>query len=169
MEIIKISDPEPRLWATSLHGFFKSLPKDVLSQYGRFEDPEECLEIMPKIVDGTELGFVIINSDDIFKPGIRGYAHLGLFKQKRRNGQASFGIVVHPDIQGKEWGKRLMLYVIAAAEALNLDKIWLHVWSDNVPAIQLYTRMGFVVEGIFIRDQMIDNIWKDVISMAKFL
>lgn len=76
--------------------------------------------------------------------------HLGLItnRQPRRKHVASFGIAVHPDFQGRGVGKALIAEMLHQADNwLNLVRVELSVAADNVGAIALYEKCGFVHEG----------------------
>lgn len=59
------------------------------------------------------------------------------------------------------------LAVVFAFGALDLDRVWLNVFSDNAPAIAAYEKCGFTVEGLQRRAARIDGAWKDVVMMAR--
>ncbi len=80
----------------------------------------------------------------------RAVGHLGILlnQHPRRKHVASFGIAIHPDYQGKGVGTAMMAELIRLADHwLNLIKIELSVFIDNEPAIALYKKFGFIVEG----------------------
>lgn len=80
----------------------------------------------------------------------RAIGHLGMILNHtpRRKHVASFGICVHPDFQGRGAGHALVAEMLRLADNwLNLLRIELMVVSDNAPAIALYKKHGFVVEG----------------------
>jgi putative acetyltransferase len=57
-------------------------------------------------------------------------------------------IATHPRWGGRGVGRTLMTSVIELADDwLNISRLGLVVFVDNTHAIQLYTRLGFVVEG----------------------
>lgn len=166
-----------------LRTFLEVLPHNTLMEYGRFNEQERpiaILEILHNLIAGTELGFGYFNEltpvtalyPDL-NPKILilvGYLHFNLSNKFSRKGyQASLGIVVHPNYQGKGIGSELMRFGLEEMRKQGYTKIWLHVWKDNMPARKLYTHMGFRTEGIFERDQLIDGEAKDVVSMALFL
>jgi len=51
-------------------------------------------------------------------------------------------------------------------EKTNLLRIQLEVYTDNVPAIQLYTKLGFQYEGIKRKAIQLNRKYKDAIIMA---
>jgi putative acetyltransferase len=66
----------------------------------------------------------------------------------RRRHAGVIAICVHEDWQGKGLGKELMRAIIDFADNwLNLTRLELEVYADNDPAIHLYERFGFEVEG----------------------
>lgn len=56
-------------------------------------------------------------------------------------------IAVHPDAQGKGIGTELLTSMFAAAMAAACTRILLETRADNAPAISLYERHGFVMNG----------------------
>ncbi|MBN8505028.1 MAG: GNAT family N-acetyltransferase [Burkholderiales bacterium] len=62
--------------------------------------------------------------------------------------RAQFGMGVRREWRGRGLGQRLGEAVIAAAHAQgDITRIDLEVRADNGPAIRLYERLGFVLEG----------------------
>lgn len=66
----------------------------------------------------------------------------------RRRHVGSFGMGVRDDMQGKGVGSALLSTVIDLADNwLNLKRIELTVYADNVRAVNLYKKHGFAIEG----------------------
>jgi putative acetyltransferase len=66
----------------------------------------------------------------------------------RRRHVASIGMAVGDEWQGKGIGTALMRAGIDLADGwLNLVRLELDVYTDNAPAIRLYQKFGFQVEG----------------------
>jgi putative acetyltransferase len=58
------------------------------------------------------------------------------------------GMSVHDDYQGRGVGTALMAAMVDLADNwLGLRRIELQVWTDNAPAIHLYEKFGFAIEG----------------------
>lgn len=61
----------------------------------------------------------------------------------------TFGISVHPDVQGAGVGEALMKATLEQADHwLGLHRVMLEVFVDNTRARALYERHGFAVEGV---------------------
>ena len=79
-----------------------------------------------------------------------------------------FGISVLQAYAGQGLGKALLEYMIAWAERGGVvRKINLKVRVDNLPAIRLYQRMGWVTEGRTTRDTLIDGKFNDCLLMGR--
>ena len=50
---------------------------------------------------------------------------------------------------------------------LNLERVYLHVFADNEPAIGAYTAAGLDTEGRLRRAAFVDGRWRDLLVMAK--
>jgi len=84
-----------------------------------------------------------------------------------RHQKAEFGIIIKKDMQsigyGESASRMLIDYVF---ENLPIRKLYLHLFSDNLPAQKLYEKLGFVNEGKFISEYYKNGNWKDVTRMA---
>jgi len=79
-----------------------------------------------------------------------------------------FGISVLQAYAGYGLGRALLEYLIAWAERGGvIRKINLKVRVDNVAAIRLYERMGWVHEGRTTRDTLIDGTFTDCLLMGR--
>jgi L-phenylalanine/L-methionine N-acetyltransferase len=57
-------------------------------------------------------------------------------------------MAVHDDYQNRGIGTALMAAAIDLADNwLNLKRLELQVFTDNAPAIHLYEKFGFIIEG----------------------
>jgi L-phenylalanine/L-methionine N-acetyltransferase len=50
---------------------------------------------------------------------------------------------------------------------LNLERLELDVYTDNEPAVRLYAKFGFVIEGTLSRFAFRDGRYADVYAMAR--
>ncbi len=86
----------------------------------------------------------------------------------RRRHVGQLGMMVHDDWQGKGVGTALMQAAIDLADKwLNLSRLELDVYTDNGPAIKLYTKFGFTIEGTSVNYAFRDGQFVDVYLMAR--
>ena len=87
----------------------------------------------------------------------------------RRQHAGQIGMVVHDDFQGQGVGTALLQAALDLADNwLNLRRMELEVYVDNEPAVRLYTRAGFVIEGTLRQYVYRDGQYVDVYAMARF-
>ncbi len=80
----------------------------------------------------------------------------------------SIGMAVRDDRQGKGVGTALMEAALDLADNwLNLTRVELRVYVDNAPAIALYEKFGFEIEGTHRRMAFRNGEYVDGYSMAR--
>lgn len=86
----------------------------------------------------------------------------------RRRHVAQLGMMVHDDWQGKGVGTALMQAATDFADKwLNVTRIELEVFTDNEPALRLYKKFGFEIEGTLKRHAFRDGTYVDSYFMAR--
>lgn len=86
----------------------------------------------------------------------------------RRRHAATFGMAVKERFQGQGVGSALLAAVIDLADNwLNLKRIEITVYVDNAPAIKLYEKFGFVVEGESKAFAFRNGDWVSAYHMAR--
>jgi putative acetyltransferase len=86
----------------------------------------------------------------------------------RRRHAAKLGMSVRDDWQGKGIGSALMQAAVDMADKwLNIMRLELEVYTDNEPAVRLYKKFGFVVEGTLRCFAYRDGKFVDVYTMAR--
>ncbi len=96
--------------------------------------------------------------------------HLGLFvaANPRRSHAGSIGMAVHDAWQGRGVGSALLSAALELADRwLNLSRVELEVFTDNEPAVRLYRRTGFEVEGTLVGYALRDGALVDCYAMAR--
>ncbi|HRE32272.1 MAG TPA: GNAT family protein, partial [Candidatus Berkiella sp.] len=86
------------------------------------------------------------------------YAHCG-----------ELGVGVLADYRGQGIGQALILAALQKAKEKGLSRIELMVFEKNFPAIKLYEKLGFVIEGTKRQAVKIDDQYQDLICMALFI
>ncbi len=97
--------------------------------------------------------------------------HLGLHlfpNSPRRRHVGQIGMTVRDDWQGKGVGSALMQAAVDLGDRwLNLIRLELEVYTDNEPAIRLYTKFGFAVEGTLVSYAFRDGSYIDAYAMGR--
>jgi RimJ/RimL family protein N-acetyltransferase len=89
-------------------------------------------------------------------------------RRARLRHAGEFGISLLQAYAGQGLGRVLIEYMIAWAERSGVvRKINLKVRVDNIPAIRLYERLGWVHEGRTTRDTLIDGKFNDCLLMGR--
>ena len=86
----------------------------------------------------------------------------------RRRHVGQIGMAVRDDWHGKGAGTTLMQAAVELADKwLNLMRLELDVYTDNEPAIRLYKKFGFVIEGTLVKYAYRDGQYVDTYTMAR--
>ena len=88
--------------------------------------------------------------------------------QARRRHAAELGMAVRDDWQGKGVGSALMQAAVDLADKwLNITRLELQVYTDNEPAVRLYKKFGFAIEGTLRCFAYRDGQYVDAYTMAR--
>ncbi|PXA03062.1 GNAT family N-acetyltransferase [Coraliomargarita sinensis] len=79
---------------------------------------------------------------------------------------ARMGMGVVANHRRKGIGEKLLSKAIADAQSKGIKRIEMEVFSTNTPAIELYKKLGFQVEGRKLKARELDGIECDFIIMA---
>ncbi len=93
---------------------------------------------------------------------------LSVTSRPRRRHVGALGMAVHDDWQGRGVGSALMEAAIELSENwLNLTRLELTVYTDNLPVLKLYEKFGFVREGTLQRYAFREGVFVDAYAMAR--
>src|SRR4051812_15818098 len=135
--------------------------------WGTLQTPFPSLEQWRKRMAEPSEGLIslvaCVETEVIGQLGLHTFPH-----RPRRRHVGQLGMAVRDDWQGKGVGTALMQAAIDLADKwLNLSRLELEVFIDNEPAIRLYQRFGFTIEGTFIRFAFRDGQYVDAYAMAR--
>lgn len=98
---------------------------------------------------------VVVGWADVIPGALDAIAHCG-----------RFGMGLLPAYRGQSLGKQLLEACVAKAFQNGLTRIELDARVDNVHAIRLYERQGFVREGVKKNAMRVDGVYFDAVQMA---
>ena len=126
--------------------------RQVLSQ-GPVDIPKLASEVMTTTAEEAELLesfaddphslFLVLEH----KGQVVGNLDLKAYKRPALRHGAVLGMAIQQDFRGLGLGKTLIQQALAWARQTDLKRIELFVYTRNAPALALYRRCGFVVEG----------------------
>lgn len=122
---------------------------------------EEVEKFVLARLDGGGVQFVAVENEtivgwcDITRRQIQGIDHCG-----------RLGIGLLKQWRGQGIGANLLQAAIDAAWQLGLTRIELEVFGSNAPAIHLYKKLGFVVEGCKKHARILNGVTDDIVCMA---
>jgi L-phenylalanine/L-methionine N-acetyltransferase len=135
--------------------------------WGTLQMPYASVELWRKRLAEPPEGFYLLVAcvDD----QVVGDIGLNTFPSRpRRKHVGEIGMAVRDDIQGRGVGSALMQAAIDLADNwLNLTRLELQVYTDNEPAIRLYKKFGFTIEGTLMKHAFRGGQYVDSYTMAR--
>ena len=126
-----------------------------------FVNPEQTRKWMEKLPD-DHVGIVAVLHGQLV-----GSADVTPYKG-RRSHVGGIGLCVHDDFHGRGIGSGLLTALVDVADNwLNLRRLELTVYVDNEPALRLYQKFGFEIEGRRRADAFRDGAFVDSFAMAR--
>ena len=147
----------------ALHKIFSG-PKVV---WGTLQLPFPSVEMWRKRLAEPPEGFyslvACVDAEVIGQIGLHTFPN-----RPRRRHVGQIGMMVRDDWQGQGVGTALMQAAIELADKwLNLSRLELEVYTDNEPAVRLYKKFGFKIEGTAVQHAFRDGRYIDSYLMAR--
>lgn len=153
-------------------------PEDAPAVASWFNDQEvaRTLRVWKPMAKGAESHYLeeIAKSEhDVVlgictKDGDRLVGSTGLHGFELKNRSACFGIVVgERDVWGKGYGSEATALAVGVGfGTMNLNRIWLEVFTENARGIRAYEKAGFKREGTLRQTDYREGRWHDSLVMA---
>jgi L-phenylalanine/L-methionine N-acetyltransferase len=134
---------------------------------GTLQLPHPSVELWRKrLADVSPFDYSLVATIDGDVVGNLGLHEAG--KTPRRRHVGSIGMAVRDDRQGRGVGTALMRAGIELADGwLNYQRLELNAYTDNLAALALYRKFGFVIEGTFRAYAFRDGQYVDSYAMAR--
>jgi RimJ/RimL family protein N-acetyltransferase len=108
--------------------------------------------------------FVALSGNDVV-----GWCDISPMRHEGLTHCGTLGMGVRADFRRLGIGTRLLEQTIGEAREMGLERIELEVFASNTPAIKLYEKAGFVVEGVKKKGRKLDGEYDDLVGMALFI
>ena len=158
--------------AEAIHSTFfgpKAIGGTLQIPYASVETWRKRLSEFPPedhLLVGTSASEVVANPERLQHVG-RLALHVAS-KVPRRRHTGNIGMAVRDDRQGRGVGTALMTAAIELADRwLNLQRLELSVYTDNLAAMALYRKFGFSIEGTCRAYAFRDGEYVDAYMMAR--
>jgi ribosomal protein S18 acetylase RimI-like enzyme len=108
--------------------------------------------------------FVALNGEDVI-----GWCDISLLRLEGFTHCGRLGMGVHKHFRSMGIGTKLIEQTIGKAKEKGLERIELEVFASNIPAIKLYEKIGFVMEGVKKKARKLDGSYDDLVEMVLFI
>lgn len=89
----------------------------------------------------------------------------GLYQKNQHGG--CFEILIRKESRGQGVGRQLIKQLLSWTKDNKIKRIEVEVWANNKPAIELYKKFGFKVEGTKVKAYKIKNKFINSLLMAR--
>lgn len=141
-----------------------SLPR---YRWGTLRLPYPSPEDTRKWIEGKSSSPGDVSLVVVYEGKIVGNGGFGRY-QGRRSHAAMLGMGIHDDCRGRGVGSHLLREILVLADDWHdLKRVELTVYTDNAPAIALYERNGFTIEGTHKAFAYREGVFVDAYAMAR--
>lgn len=116
------------------------------------------------IIEAMEKGEIRLIAVD--RAQVVGWCDIEIYENEGFDHSGKLGMGVLKEYRGQGIGKNLLEEALTAARDRHLERVELNVYASNAPAISLYKKFKFQVEGRKRRARKLDGTYDDIIVMA---
>jgi ribosomal protein S18 acetylase RimI-like enzyme len=153
----------------SLHRCFDAVARER-KYLARVQAPplEAVRQFALKSTENTAIRLVALSEEE--NPArVVGWCDISPMEQEGFTHRGRLGMGVHKDFRRRGIGTRLINEAISRAKERGLERVELEVFASNTPAIKLYEKAGFVVEGVKKKARKLDGVYENMVQMALFI
>lgn len=122
---------------------------------------ERTREWLRKGMERGEIRLIALDGTKIV-----GWCDIGVSEREGFTHSGRLGMGVLKEYRGQGIGSRLLEETLSEARDRGLERIELDVYASNIPAIRLYEKFAFQVEGRKRKARKLDGNYDDLIVMA---
>jgi ribosomal protein S18 acetylase RimI-like enzyme len=108
---------------------------------------EAVRQFAPRSIESAAIRLVALSQEEN-QARVVGWCDISPMEREGFTHCGRLGMGVHADFRRRGIGTRLINGAISRAKEKGLERIELEVFASNTPAIKLYEKAGFVVEGV---------------------
>jgi RimJ/RimL family protein N-acetyltransferase len=153
----------------SLHRCFDAVARER-KYLARVQAPplESVRQFALKSIESATIRLVALSQEGN-QTRVVGWCDISPVEREGFTHRAKLGMGVHKDFRRRGIGTRLINEAIGRAKEKGLERIELGVFASNTPAIKLYEKAGFIIEGVKKKARKLDGVYDDLIQMALFI
>jgi ribosomal protein S18 acetylase RimI-like enzyme len=153
----------------SLHRCFDAVARER-KYLARIQAPplESVRQFALKSIESAAIRLVALSQEEN-QARVVGWCDISPMEREGFTHRSTLGMGVHADFRRRGIGARLINEAISRAKENRLERVELEVFASNAPAIKLYEKAGFVVEGVKKKARKLDGAYDDMVQMALFI
>lgn len=138
----------------------------MIREPGEYKKNKDDIELEITKAHSKKLYFRVVEIEN----KIVGYARISRSNKTRLKHKAEFTIAIVKSETGKGLGTKLLEDCIKWCGTNGVERLDLKVAADNLTAINLYKKFGFVKTGDYFKDiKLMDHMYLDFIHMSRFI
>lgn len=164
MKNIKIVYPEERLFESFREALHSVAAEKIYIEMIEAPPLDKVRKFQTELIQKNGAVYYALDGDRVV-----GWCDVFPFVNPRQAHRGGLGMGIIEGYRGQGIGSKLIEAVIAHAKNTGLEKIELSVYSENIAAIALYKKFGFVEHGFTKNYRKLDDKYFHCVHMELFL
>ena len=124
---------------------------------------EQAEAFVKNNIENGNAHFIALNNQEVV-----GWADCVALTRKGTEHVGRLGMGIINGYRRQGIGSRLLNKTLSHAWKQGLTRVELEVYADNEPAIHLYKKAGFKLEGVRKYARLLDGVYQDIFMMAQY-